>query len=160
MNHQAILQRVLPVWLVARHVAFWAKWAFYVFFAIPSMVFCTVLAYTSYFSFATIPREVFQYASEVAQRPAAPPGYLTVRHCEDPEQAATGIRRKPFAICKTWGLEKRSIDSLANEAQQQLWEMYLMTVFMSVGAVFFLGIFSSSRSRFRASSAGYRTAAV
>jgi hypothetical protein len=67
---------------------------------------------------------------------------------------------RPSAICKTWGLEKRSIDSMASAVQQQLWELYLMTVFMSVGAVFAFGIFDSSRSRFKASSAGYRTAAV
>ncbi|WP_244106502.1 hypothetical protein [Paraburkholderia phenazinium] len=160
MNRQAIAQRVLPVWLATRHVAFWAKWAFYVFFAIPSVVFCAVLAYCSYFSFATIPREVFQYASEVAQRPAAPPGYLTVRHCEDPKPAATVLRRKPFAVCKTWGLEKRSIESMASEVEQQLWEMYLTTVLMSIGCVLGLGIFYSSRSRFKASTAGYRNAAV
>jgi hypothetical protein len=41
-----------------------------------------------------------------------------------------------------------------------LWEMYLMTVFMSVGAVFGFGTFSSSRGRFKASSAGYQTVAA
>ena len=49
---------------------------------------------------------------------------------------------------------------MARSVQRQLWEMYLMTVFMSVGAVFGFGTFSSSRSRFKASAAGYRTAAV
>ncbi|MGF6726791.1 hypothetical protein P3T43_006183 [Paraburkholderia sp. GAS41] len=157
---QGILQRGLPAWRAARHVAFWAKWAFYVIFVIPSVVFCAVLAYTSYFSFATIPREIFQYASEAAQRPAAPPGYLMVRSCEDPKPVLTGSVALPSTTCKTWGLEKRSIDSLARSVQQQLWELYLMTVFMSVGAVFGFGTFSSSRSRFKASSAAYRTAAA
>ena len=160
MTPSTVLQRVLPAWLVARHVAFWAKWAFYVFFAIPSVVFCAVLAYTSYFSFVTIPREIFEYASEAAQRPAAPPGYLMVRRCEDPKPVPTGSVVLPSATCKTWGLEKRSIDSMARSVQRQLWEMYLMTVFMSVGAVFGFGTFSSSRGRFKASSAGYRTVAA
>jgi hypothetical protein len=160
MTPSTFHQRVLPAWLIARHVAFWAKWAFYVFFAIPSVVFCAVLAYTSYFSFATIPREIFQYASEAAQRPAAPPGYLMVRRCEDAKREPTGAVAPPSATCKTWGLEQRSIESMASAVQQQLWEMYLMTVFMSVGAVFGFGTFSSSRSRFKASSAVYRTAAA
>jgi hypothetical protein len=160
MNHQVMTQRAWPVWLAARHAVFLMKWAFYVFFAIPSVVFCAVIAYCSYFSFATIPHEIFQYASEVAQRPAAPPGYLTVRHCADPRPASAGLGSKALTVCGTWTLEKRSIDSLASEVQQQLRLMYLMTVFMSIGSVLVFGTFHASRSRFRASTVGYGSAVV
>ncbi|MEW6346273.1 MAG: hypothetical protein RXR20_01055 [Paraburkholderia sp.] len=159
MKLQEILQRMRPVWIAARHVAFWTKWAFCVLFVIPGVMLCGVLALYSHFSFATIPRDIYGAVANAQHRPAAPAGFLNVEQCEDPK-TGEGAKPQSRVLCKTWGVAQRSIDSLAKDTEEKLWEFYLFAVFMGCGLVMVFGAFESSRNRFRAQTRETRHLAV
>jgi len=44
MNQEALQTQLEAAWTVVRHIAFWAKWAFYTLFAVPSVLLCVALA--------------------------------------------------------------------------------------------------------------------
>jgi len=151
MNKEAMLTQFYSVWTVVRHIAFWVKWAFYVFFAVPSVVLCLALAAYSGFSFSTIPRDFYQYAAELAKYPAAADGYLTVEVCKDPTPTDSASLPKPTPICKTHGLEQKPIESLAQDTARTLGAAYLLVVFLGAASASMLGLFGSSRRTLLAS---------
>ncbi|CAE6842162.1 hypothetical protein [Paraburkholderia aspalathi] len=162
MNQQAMLTQLYAAWTVVRHLAFWAKWAFYTLFAAPSVMLCAALALYSGFSFSTIPREFYQYAADIAKYPAAQDGYLTVQTCNDLQanQLASakesGATLPPAAICKTFGFSERPIEKLTLEASKYLWFGYVIAVFITAFLASMLGLFESSRRAFLASAGGTR----
>lgn len=117
---------------------FVCKLAFYIFFAIPSMILGGVLALYSNFSFETIPREVLQFAARTATNPPAQPGSLTIEVCKDkvPDHA---LRASP--ICETKGFEQQPIDALATELGNRLWWSYAVVVSLLAGLAMVFGPF-------------------
>lgn len=159
MNQEALQTQLEAAWTVVRHIAFWAKWAFYTLFAVPSVLLCVALALYSGFSFSPIPREFYQYVSDVAKYPTAQDGYVTVQTCKDPDvrKLASGEKTEaalPPIICKTLGFSEQPIEKLTSEASKYLWGGYGIAVFVAAFFASMLGIFESSRRAFRASATG------
>ncbi|AIO71826.1 hypothetical protein KTE49_13780 [Burkholderia multivorans] len=128
------------------HALFAGKWAFYVFFVLPSVIIGGVLALYSNFSFGTIPREVLQFAAQTATNPAAPPGSLSIQVCKDkiPDHA---LRTSP--ICQSKGFEQRPIVALAREVGERLSWAYATVVIFSAGLAVGLGFFGRDRAALR-----------
>lgn len=151
MNQEAMVTQLYAAWTIVRHVAFWAKWAFYVLFAWPSVALCAALALYSGFSFSTIPRELYQYAADATKQPAAPDGYLTVQTCKDPKPDTSSVKIEAPVMCKNLGFVQEPIDALAKEAGRYLWLAYAVVVFIGAFLASMFGLFESSRRAFKAS---------
>ncbi|MBF5008581.1 hypothetical protein [Burkholderia pseudomultivorans] len=117
---------------------FVGKWAFYVFFVIPSVIVGGVLALYSNFSFQTIPREVLQFAAQTAANPPAQQGSLWIQVCKDkvPDHALP-----PSPICKSKRLEQRPIEALAREVGERLLWAYAVVVALAAGLAIVFGPF-------------------
>jgi hypothetical protein len=150
-NQQAMLTQLYSAWTVFRRLAFWVRWAFYMLFVVPSVMLCAALAVYSQWSFSAIPREVLQYAADATKYPAAPDGFLSVQTCTDAKPAVAPGALTPPTVCKTHGMEQRSINGMAKEAGRFLWLAYVVAVFTACFGASMLGMFERSRRAFLAS---------
>lgn len=125
-----------------RQALFVGKWAFYVFFVIPSVIGGSVLVLYSNFSFQTIPREILQFAAKTAANPPAQHGSLWIEVCKDkvPDRA---LPASP--ICKSKDLEQRPIEVLAREVGERLSWAYAVVVILAGGLAMVFGPFLNGR---------------
>lgn len=131
---------------LATEALFVAKWAFYIFFAIPSVILCGALALYSNFSFQTIPREILEFAAQTANNPPAQPGSLSIQVCQDktPNHA---LPASP--ICQSKGFEQRPIAALARDLGERLWLFYAIVVTVAGVLAIGLGLFDRDRAALR-----------
>ncbi|TDA45610.1 hypothetical protein EVG18_20680 [Burkholderia pyrrocinia] len=125
---------------------FVAKWAFYIFFAIPSVILCGALALYSNFSFQTIPREILEFGAQTASYPPAPIGSIAIKVCKD---NAPGRARPPSPICQSNAIEHRPIEALARDLGERLSWAYAIVVMLSAGLAIGLGLFGRDRAALR-----------
>lgn len=143
-------------WVIFRHVAFWARWALLVLFIVPSVLFCTVLAIYSNWSFASVPREILQYAADTAKYPAAPNGYLTAQACADTrlDTIDTTARTPLVSGCNHFVLKQVSIEESAQRTGGMIWAWYILAVLAGAIYVNWTGLLTKRRGAFLASITG------
>lgn len=131
---------------LASQTLFVGKWAFYIFFSIPSVILCGALALYSNFSFQAIPHEVLEFAAQTASYPPAPIGSISIQVCKDiaPDQA---LPLSP--ICQSNAIEHRPIEALARDLGERLWWAYAIAVSVPAALAIGLGLFRRDRAALR-----------
>lgn len=110
---------------------------FLVAVAIPATAGMLMLAAASGWSFngaALMVAEVQADAQQLGK--AAAPGYLMVKRCDAPRQVAGSMPKPSDAICTDWVVEQVAVHDVASTAGRQLFGVYLVLVFISLGGVF------------------------
>ncbi|WP_240674659.1 hypothetical protein [Burkholderia stabilis] len=146
MSNQSLRAPLERARYLATETLFVAKWAFYIFFAIPSVILCGALALYSNFSFQTIPREILEFGAQTASYPPAPIGSISIQVCKDkaPDHALP-----PSPICQSNAIEHRPIEALVRDLGERLWWAYTIAVSVPAVLVIVLGLFGRDRAALR-----------
>ncbi|MBN3780510.1 hypothetical protein G3O06_23635 [Burkholderia sp. Ac-20345] len=152
-KQKAMLSQLYVAWTEFRNAMFWLRWVAIVLFVLPSVTFCFGLAVYSDWSFASIPREILQFAAETAKHPAAADGYVWIDQCVDQPDVPHGPMPQvsPRAVCNMFAVQQRSIDAVARDDGRLLSGMYALCVFTWTCVLAVFGVFASSRRTFLAS---------
>jgi len=112
-----------------------------VFAVVPAVAVVVFFALAFQFSFHEMTRGFYSYLEQVVRvqeaAPPAPPGFLTVRECQDKFQASTRSSSSPKAVCEKYEWRQVRIEDMAREASKTLSLLYWIVVL--VGSVIHIG---------------------